>query len=150
MRDNRFPATCPMHDMIGSTFCSNRQISGRHAPVRDAAERNHSSKMPAFMSARSLRRWCGTLALVFAVGAAAASARAQTALGNINLNGRYLDAARAGQLKDVQSLLEQGAAVDSRDRNGDTPLHYAARKGDADMVRVAHHWMWLAVNDLGL
>jgi ankyrin repeat protein len=94
----------------------------------------HFIKIDATMSVRSLPR--RNIRLIFAVAcfATACGAAAQTGVENFNLNGRYLAAARAGWLQDVQVLLAQGAAVDSRDRNGDAPLHYASRKGDAAMA----------------
>ena len=55
---------------------------------------------------------------------------AQIGIANYNVNGQFIVAARAGNLAQVKTLLDAGAAVNSRDRNGDTALNLAARKGD--------------------
>lgn len=43
-------------------------------------------------------------------------------------------AAKAGRTERVAGLLTQGAAVNSRDRNGDSPLNMAASKGNEALV----------------
>ena len=68
------------------------------------------------------------------LGAGALPAFAQKGADQINVNGQLVMAARTGVVPRVQALLEQGANVNSRDRNGDTPLNLAAAKGNAAMV----------------
>jgi ankyrin repeat protein len=63
-------------------------------------------------------------------------AHAQRGMDQININGQFVLAARAGQVARVATLLEDGAKVNSRDRNGDTPLNMAAAKGNSDLVDV--------------
>ena len=53
-------------------------------------------------------------------------ALAQRGMDEININGQFVLAARAGRVERVAALLGQGAAVNSRDRNGDSPLNMAA------------------------
>src|ERR1700689_4672604 len=43
-------------------------------------------------------------------------------------------AARAGDLKQVQSLIERGTPVNGRDSLGGTPLHDAAWAGEAEIA----------------
>lgn len=64
------------------------------------------------------------------------SAFAQRGADQININGQFVLAARSGQLERVTALLEEGAKVNSRDRNGDSPLNMAAAKGNAVLVDV--------------
>jgi hypothetical protein len=54
----------------------------------------------------------------------------------VNINGQFVLAARAGRVERVQALLADGAKVNSRDRNGDSPLNMAASKGNAALVDV--------------
>jgi ankyrin repeat protein len=68
------------------------------------------------------------------LGTIATAAVAQKGADQINVNGQLVMAARTGQVPRVLALLEQGASVNSRDRNGDSPLNMAAAKGNADMV----------------
>ncbi|MBC7468620.1 MAG: ankyrin repeat domain-containing protein [Ramlibacter sp.] len=68
------------------------------------------------------------------LGAIAMPASAQKGADQINVNGQLVMAARTGLVPRVQALLEQGASVNSRDRNGDSPLNLAAAKGNVDMV----------------
>src|SRR5688572_23763380 len=51
-------------------------------------------------------------------------------------NLRLLDAARAGDVREVQRLLDGGASVKARNRFGATPLFLAARGGHTAIVRV--------------
>ncbi|MHC4201279.1 MAG: ankyrin repeat domain-containing protein [Planctomycetota bacterium] len=46
-----------------------------------------------------------------------------------------LDAAYFGRTEEAERLLEEGADVGARTEGGDTPLHVAADKGHADIVR---------------
>jgi ankyrin repeat protein len=64
------------------------------------------------------------------------AAYAQKGMDQININGQFVMAARVGKVERVQALLDQGASVNSRDRNGDTPLNMAAAKGNAELVQV--------------
>lgn len=65
---------------------------------------------------------------------AAPSALAQAQAGQININGQLVLAARAGQTSRVQTLLDSGAVVNSRNRNGDSSLNLAAEKGNEEMA----------------
>jgi ankyrin repeat protein len=76
-------------------------------------------------------RW---MALCVTAAIATASI-AQQGADRININGQLVMAARTGLVPRVQALLEQGANVNSRDRNGDSPLNMAAAKGNSDMVK---------------
>ena len=68
------------------------------------------------------------------LGLGLASAWAQKGMDQININGQFLLAARAGQVERAASLLGEGAKVDSRDRNGDSALNMAAAKGNAEFA----------------
>ena len=68
------------------------------------------------------------------LGAVALSAAAQKGADQINVNGQLVMAARTGLVPRVLALIDQGASVNSRDRNGDSPLNMAAAKGNAEMV----------------
>ncbi len=59
---------------------------------------------------------------------------AQKGMDQININGQFVIAARAGRVERVNELLGAGAKVNSRDRNGDSPLNMAAAKGDEALV----------------
>ena len=61
---------------------------------------------------------------------------AQRGMDQINVNGQFVMAARVGQVGRVTALLEEGAKVNSRDRNGDSPLNMAAAKGNTALVDV--------------
>src|SRR6266850_634352 len=52
----------------------------------------------------------------------------------ININSELLAAARGGTTTAVKALLEQGAAVNSRNRLGDSPLLIAAKNGYTPMA----------------
>src|SRR5207302_10897945 len=60
----------------------------------------------------------------------AAAAYAQS----ININSELLAAARRGDTNAVRALLERGAAVNSRNRLGDSPLLIAAKNGYTPMA----------------
>lgn len=53
----------------------------------------------------------------------------------LKLSDRLCTAARKGDVRAINRLLESGAAVNSRDQHGWTALHRAAFKGRADAVR---------------
>src|SRR4051812_1033675 len=74
--------------------------------------------------------------LAIAVATMSMSAGAQQGADKINENGQLVIAARAGNTPRVTALLQGGAAVNSRDRNGDTPLNMAAAKGNAELATV--------------
>lgn len=61
-------------------------------------------------------------------------AMAQKGMDQININGQFLMAARAGQVERLNILLKDGAIVNSRDRNGDSALNMAAAKGSVPLV----------------
>jgi uncharacterized protein len=61
---------------------------------------------------------------------------AQKGADQINVNGEYVLAAKAGWVERVSALLTQGAAVNSRDRNGDSPLNMAASKDNEALADV--------------
>jgi hypothetical protein len=61
---------------------------------------------------------------------------AQKGVDQINTNGQLVMAARTGQVDRASALLAEGAKVNSRDRNGDTPLNMAANKGNLALVEV--------------
>lgn len=62
------------------------------------------------------------------------TAFSQKGAGEININGQIVLAARAGLVDRVVALLGEGAKVNSRDRNGDSPLNMAAAKGNLALV----------------
>jgi uncharacterized protein len=61
---------------------------------------------------------------------------AQKGMDQININGQFVLAAKTGQTQRVIALLEEGAKVNSRDRNGDSPLNMAAAKGNVALANV--------------
>lgn len=63
-------------------------------------------------------------------------ALAQKGMDQININGQFVMAARAGLVDRVVVLLDEGAKVNSRDRNGDSPLNMAASKGNVALADV--------------
>src|SRR6266436_3104382 len=76
----------------------------------------------------------GVRALALALGLVAChSAGAQ----DLSPNAQLLVAARQGDLGAVARLLDAGAAVNSRNRLGDTPLLIALKNGYKDMARLA-------------
>ena len=52
------------------------------------------------------------------------------------LNKELLEAVRAGDVQRVRELLEAGANPNARDKDGLTPLHWAASEGHADIVKI--------------
>ena len=52
------------------------------------------------------------------------------------LSAEIHDAARRGDLQAVTKLLEQGVALDAKDKTGETPLLSASLAGHADMVAI--------------
>lgn len=67
-------------------------------------------------------------------GSTACCALAQIGMDQININGQFVMAARAGRAERAGALLSEGAKVDSRDRNGDSALNMAAAKGNMALV----------------
>ena len=61
---------------------------------------------------------------------------AQKGMDEININGQFVIAARAGRAERVGALLAEGAKVNSRDRNGDSPLNMASTKSNLALVDV--------------
>ena len=76
----------------------------------------------------------GLVALLF--GAQLPQAMAQRGMDQININGEFVMAARAGRVDRTAALLQQGANVNSRNRTGDSPLNMAAEKGNLSMVEL--------------
>lgn len=72
----------------------------------------------------------------FLLACQALPASAQRGMDQININGQFVMAARAGRVERVSALLAEGAKVNSRDRNGDSPLNMASAKGNAALVDV--------------
>ena len=70
--------------------------------------------------------------LLATMSMAAPAAQAASMQSNLAL----LDAARDGKTAIVQSLLDDGAAVNVRNRFGNTPLLYAARMGHLETVKL--------------
>jgi ankyrin repeat protein len=54
----------------------------------------------------------------------------------IGLNEELLKAAADGDTAKVKELLEKGAGANARDKDGLTPLHYAAKHGHVDDVKL--------------
>jgi hypothetical protein len=67
------------------------------------------------------------ICLVFAAG---------LTLGAADVNQDLLDAARAGDAAAIQSLLEKGAAIETKTSYGQTPLYLAAMNGHEDVVKL--------------
>ena len=63
-------------------------------------------------------------------------ALAQKGMDQINVNGQFVLAARSGRIERVSALLDEGAKVNSRDRNGDSPLNMAAANGNEALTDV--------------
>lgn len=78
----------------------------------------------------SLLRCCTVLLLAWPL-----SGLTQQGADQINIHGQLVMAARAGQVARVQGLLRDGANVNARDRNGDTPLNMAAAKGQTALAQ---------------
>lgn len=76
------------------------------------------------------------LALTFLLLLGNMPAYAQKGADQINVNGQLVMAARAGITPRVAALLDAGASVNSRDRNGDSPLNMAAAKGNEALADV--------------
>jgi ankyrin repeat protein len=54
----------------------------------------------------------------------------------MELQRTILDAIRAGDIEEVQQLLQTGADINARDNGGCTSLHYALRAGQLEMVKL--------------
>jgi len=68
------------------------------------------------------------------LGSSLLPAHAQKGMDQININGQFVLAARSGNVARVKALLQDGASVNSRDRNGDSPLNMAASKGQVELI----------------
>lgn len=53
-------------------------------------------------------------------------------------------AAKSGSIKTLALLLDAGANINDQDRNGDTPLHYAASRACWSSSKEAHLLSWMA------
>ena len=105
----------------------------------------------AFLSTRPISLLCSTesgyLRLaglapwVIAAGlgtGATVSAQAQaSSVSPLSLNAQLLVSAREGNVAQVARLLDQGAAVNSRNRLGKTPLLMACEKGSTELAEAA-------------
>lgn len=78
-------------------------------------------------------KYLSTLLLACGLGTAAL---AQRGADQINVNGEFVLAAKAGRTERVAALLTQGAFINSRDRNGDSPLNMAASKGNEALLAI--------------
>ena len=85
------------------------------------------------MKSSSAFKYFFTLSLTCCLSMAAF---AQRGADQININGEFVLSAKAGRTERVASLLTQGAAVNSRDRNGDSPLNMAASKGNEALADI--------------
>ena len=83
-----------------------------------------------------MQSWFIRFLIAILLLAAGPGAQAQRGADNININGQLVLAARAGLVQRVKQLLADGAQVNSRDRNGDSPLNMAAAKGNVELVDV--------------
>ncbi|MGI4847226.1 MAG: ankyrin repeat domain-containing protein, partial [Janthinobacterium lividum] len=92
-------------------------------PLPGTAPASGPGRLTAMLSAA----WCASAVLL---AVAAAPALAQQGADQINVNGQFIMAARAGHTERAAALLHEGAAVNSRDRNGDSALNLAAAKGN--------------------
>ena len=70
--------------------------------------------------------------LLFSIGVVGA----QETFESMNKNAQLLSAAKRNQIDLLERALKNGAAPNSRNRNGDTPLNLAARNGNLEMVRL--------------
>ena len=52
------------------------------------------------------------------------------------LNNKLINAAKNGDIKNVKELLAKGADVGTKNKNGETALHFAAWDGHVDVVKV--------------
>lgn len=75
------------------------------------------------------------LMLTISIGAGP-MALAQLGADQININGQFVLAAKAGKVERTGQLLREGAAVNSRDRLGNSPLNMAATKGNVALVKL--------------
>src|SRR5437899_65104 len=104
------------------------QPPGRHAALDRAEERQrgHGAPCPRCRSSDLIRSLALSLCLLAPVSGGAQ---------DLSSNAQLLVAARQGDLALAKRLLEGGAAVNSRNRLGDTPLLIALKNGNGDMAR---------------
>jgi ankyrin repeat protein len=79
-----------------------------------------------------MTRVAGVFAMAFILAAACGVVRAD----DLSVNEKLLAAVRANDDAGVARALDMGAAVDSRNRIGDTPLISACKKGQAPLARL--------------
>ena len=93
---------------------------------------------------RSFQRLCRPAwgCFAFATFIFIGHAQAQMGADQINMNGQYVLAAKAGKVERVGQLLRQGAAVDSRDRLGNSPLNMAAAKGNEALAKAYLEYLY--------
>lgn len=53
-----------------------------------------------------------------------------------NMSDKLFDAAKGGDLAEIRRLLQDGADVNAKDKNGYTPLHITAATGDKDAAEL--------------
>lgn len=77
-------------------------------------------------------------ALVSIASTASASENCSTGINTHDADGNtaLMSAAAAGDIAQVQRLLDKGAAVDARGRIGNTALIYAAQEGHVEIVKM--------------
>ena len=81
-----------------------------------------------------MKTWPGACLVALLLASHIPAAVAQKGMDQININGQFVLAARGGRVERVVALLQEGAKVNSRDRNGDTPLNMAAAKGNTALA----------------
>ena len=59
-----------------------------------------------------------------------------TRMQQYHLNGKLIDAAKNGDIKNVRELIENGADVGAKNNDGEKALHWAAWNGHVDVAKV--------------
>jgi hypothetical protein len=96
------------------------------ADRKSAKARSTAGLPPGLAAVQTSFRMQRTTWLVFAVTIAISAGTVDEEL---------LDAARKGDLASVRTLLEKGAAIETKTQYGQTPLYLAAMNGRADVVQ---------------